>query len=90
MAGGKPSLKGIAMQKWEYLWIYVDDSSGTPVYIANGERLSARTYAEALNNVGRDGWELVTVVPPASVRTTTHAYAQFCLKRPLADESEPL
>ena len=75
------------MQKWEYLWIYVDDSSGKPVYIANGERLPAQTYAEALNIVGRDGWELVAVVPPAAVRTTNHAYAQFCLKRPLADQA---
>jgi hypothetical protein len=49
------------MQKWEYLWIYVNDSSGAPVYIANGERLPAQTYAEALNIVGKDGWELVAL-----------------------------
>jgi len=78
------------MQKWEYMWIYVNDSGGSPVYLANGERLPAQTYAEALNIVGKDGWELVAVVPPAVVRTATQAYAQFCLKRPLADESEPL
>lgn len=44
------------MQKWEYLWIYVDDSSGKPVYVANGEPLPAQTYAEALNVVGKEGF----------------------------------
>lgn len=43
------------MQKWEYLGIYADDSSGMPVYMENGERLPAQTYAEALNIVGKDG-----------------------------------
>ena len=74
------------MHKWEYLWIYVDDSSGTPVYVANGERLPAQTYPEALNIAGKDGWELVAVVPPSALGRPTHTFAQFCLKRPLADE----
>jgi len=75
------------MQKWEYLWIYVDDSGGKIVYVANGERLSAQSYAEALNLVGKDGWELVSVIPPPVVRTGDSVYAQFCLKRALSDHS---
>ena len=43
------------MQKWEYMWIYVDDSVGKRVYVANGERLEAQTYTEALNIVGKGG-----------------------------------
>ena len=74
------------MQKWEYMWIYVDDSSGKPVYVANGERLSAQTYAEALNIAGKDGWELVAVVPPSALRTSTTTFVQFCLKRPLSPQ----
>lgn len=74
------------MQKWEYMWIYVDDSVGKRVYVANGERLEAQTYSEALNIAGKDGWELVAVVPPTVISTPTRTFAQFCLKRPLADE----
>lgn len=67
--------------------ILVDDSSGTPVYVANGERLPAQTYPEALDIVGKDGWELVAVVPPSAfLGRPTHTFAQFCLKRPLADQ----
>ena len=73
------------MQRWEYMWIYVDDSGGKQVYVANGERLPAHSYAEALNAVGKDGWELVAVIPPMVLPTATHTFAQFCLKRPLAD-----
>ena len=71
------------MPSWEYMWIYVDDASGKPVYIANGERLPAQTYAEALNIVGKEGWELVAVVPPSALRAPTTTFVQFCLKRPL-------
>lgn len=73
------------MQKWEYMWIYVTHEKGKQVYVANGERLGAETYQEALNAVGREGWELVTVLPPTIVPTPTQSFAQFCLKRPLAD-----
>lgn len=73
------------MQKWEYMWIYVNESGGKPTYVANGERLPAQTYAEALNFVGKDGWELVAVVPPSAMSRPTQTFAQFCLKRPLAD-----
>jgi hypothetical protein len=58
-----------------------------PVYVSNGERLPAQTYAEALNIVGKDGLELVAVAPTAVVRNATKAYAQFCLKRPLTDQA---
>ena len=75
------------MQKWEYMWIYVDDSRGSLVYVANGERLPAQTYAEALNIVGKDGWELVAVVSPTALRSPTTTFAQLCLKRPLADQA---
>ena len=56
------------------------------MYVANGERLEAQTYTEALNIVGKDGWELVGVIPPTVISTPTRAFAQFCLKRPLADQ----
>lgn len=39
----------------EYMWIYVDDAMGKQVYVANGERLQAQTYQQALNEVGKDG-----------------------------------
>ena len=73
------------MQKWEYMWIYANDSSKGLTYVANGEHLPAQSYVEALNLVGKDGWELVGIVPPAALRTATQTYAQFCLKRPLAE-----
>jgi hypothetical protein len=69
------------MKKWEYMWIYVDGS----VYVANGERLPAATYVEALNIVGQDGWELVAVLPPSTFAKSTQTAAQCCLKRPLGD-----
>lgn len=75
------------MQKWEYMWMYVDDSVGKRVYVANGERLNAQTYTEALNTLGKQGWELVGVIPPTLISTPTRTFAQFCLKRPLPDES---
>jgi hypothetical protein len=75
------------MRKWEYMWVYCSDSRGSLTYIANGERLPAQSYAEALNVLGKQGWELVAVIPPSAVRTATQTYAQFCLKRPIPDES---
>ena len=73
------------MQKWEYMWIYVAQEKGKQVYIANGERLEAQTYQEALNAVGKEGWELVAVIPPALFPAATQTLAQFCLKRPIVD-----
>jgi len=43
------------MQKWEYMWIYVAHEKGHQVFIANGHRLQAQTYPDALNIVGQDG-----------------------------------
>jgi hypothetical protein len=73
------------MQKWEYMWMYVDDSGGKQAYVANGEHLPAQSNPEALNLLGRDGWELVSVIPPGAIKTARRAYLHFCLKRPLAD-----
>lgn len=63
------------MQKWEYLWIYVNDSGGSPVYIANGERLPAQTYAEALNIVGK-GW--VGIGGRCAASRCPHCYSGGC------------
>ena len=71
------------MQQWEYMWIYVDDAIGKHVYVANGERLQAQSYPQALNEVGQDGWELVAIVPPTIIPSPTRTYAQCCLKRPI-------
>lgn len=71
------------MQKWEYMWIYLAKEKRKQIYIANGERLNAGTYAEALNVVGQDGWELVSVIPPTSIRRANFEFPQFCLKRPV-------
>lgn len=71
------------MQQWEYMWIYVDDVMGTQVYVANGKRLQAKTYQQALNEVGKDGWELVAVVPPKTLASKMESWPQFCLKRPI-------
>jgi hypothetical protein len=73
------------MKKWEYMWIYVTNEDGKQVYVANGERLAAHTYSEALNAVGQDGWELVSVIPPSPLAKPTHEFASFCLKRPISD-----
>jgi hypothetical protein len=72
------------MQQWEYMWIYVTSEKGQQVYIANGERLEAQTYQEALNAVGKEGWELVTVIPPSIIPTPTHSFVHLCLKRPIS------
>ena len=71
------------MQQWEYMWIYVDDAKGKQVYVANGERLEAQTYQQALNEVGKDGWELVAIVPPKTFAPKMESRPQFCLKRPM-------
>jgi len=73
------------MQNWEYMWIYVSQEKGRQVYVANGKRLEAETYQEALNAVGKEGWELVAVIPPSLISSSTHTFAQFCLKRPTSE-----
>jgi len=40
------------MQKWEYLWMYIASEKGAQVFVANGERLQAQSYPEALNAFG--------------------------------------
>ncbi|HKP36685.1 MAG TPA: DUF4177 domain-containing protein [Pyrinomonadaceae bacterium] len=72
------------MQRWEYMWIYVTNEKGQRVYVANGERLHAQAYHEALNAVGKDGWELVAVIPPPTLPGAMQSFAQFCLKRPIS------
>ena len=74
------------MQQWEYMWIYVDDAMGKQVYVANGERLQAHTYQQALNEVGKDGWELVAIIPPKTLAPKMESRPQFCLKRPLGKQ----
>jgi hypothetical protein len=64
------------MQQWEYMWIYVDDAMGKQVYVANGERLQAQTYQQALNEVGKDGWELA-IVPSKTLAFKTQSWPQF-------------
>lgn len=73
------------MQKWEYMWIYVTQEKGRNVYVANGKPLDAQTNVEALNGVGKEGWELVSTItiPPTAYIPATPPFPQFCLKRPL-------
>jgi hypothetical protein len=74
------------MQKWEYMWMYVTSEKGAQVFVANGERLPAQSYAEALNVLGKEGWELVTAIPPPfKFPVPMQSFPQFCLKRPLSD-----
>jgi len=78
------------MQKWEYMWIYMAHEQGKNVFVANGERLAAQTYPEALNAVGKEGWELVTTIitPQGYIPTQifpAQNFPQFCLKRPISD-----
>jgi len=74
------------MQKWEYMWMYMASEKGRQVFIANGERLQKQTYAEALNALGKDGWELVSVIPPnLTLPAPTPSFPQFCLKRALPE-----
>jgi hypothetical protein len=73
------------MQKWEYMWIYVSHEKGKQVLVANGQRLKAQSYPEALSAVGKDGWELVSVIPPAPIPALPQTFPQFCLKRPISD-----
>ena len=70
------------MQKWEYLWMYLAQDNKDKskfVYIANGHRVEAQGHGEALNIVGKDGWELV------SVMITIQTFPQFYFKRPISD-----
>ena len=72
------------------MWIYVDTEKGRQVYIANGKRLAAQSYVEALNAVGKDGWELVAVIPPSfKLPVPLQNVPQFCLKRPIIAEDGP-
>jgi len=74
------------MQKWEYMWMYMASEKGRQLFIANGERLQEQTYAEALNALGKDGWELVSVIPASvTLPTPTQSFPQFCLKRPFSE-----
>jgi hypothetical protein len=70
------------MQNWEYMWIHVSTEMGKQTYVANGERLEVQTYQDALNHVGKEGWELVAVIPPTALRSPS-SIAEFCLKRPI-------
>ena len=74
------------MQKWEYMWMYMASEKGRQVFIANGERVQKQTYAEALNALGKDGWELVSVISPnLPSQHPPQAFPQFCLKRGLPE-----
>jgi len=74
------------MQKWEYMWVSVTSEKGALIFVANGQRLHAQTYAEALNALGKDGWELVSAIPPPFVLPIPmRGFPQFCLKRPISD-----
>jgi hypothetical protein len=82
------SLVTIREDYYAELGIHVDlcrSGKGKQLYIANGERLEAETYQEALNAVGKERWELVAVMPPALFSSSTHTFAQFCLKRPTSE-----
>jgi len=73
------------MQKWEYMWMSVTSLKGKLVFLANGERLEASMFVEALNTLGEDGWELVAVIPPAfKLPAPLQSVPQFCLKRPIS------
>ena len=74
------------MQKWEYMWMYMASEKGQQVFIANGERLQEQTYAGALNSLGKDGWELVSIIPQSfTLPAPTQSFPQFCLKRMLSE-----
>jgi len=55
-------------QKWEYQTLIVTDPSD----------------ANQLNKVGKDGWELVSILPPGNYGFKTFGDTFYCLKRPLA------
>ena len=73
------------MQQWEYMWIYVTHEQGRHVYVANGQRLEAQTNVEALNAVGKDGWELVSAVIIPNPNYSVQLFPQFCLKRRISE-----
>jgi hypothetical protein len=70
------------MQKWEYMWIHVATEKGKHAFVANGEHLDVQTYQDALNQVGKEGWELVAVIPPTALGSPS-SVAEFCFKRPI-------
>ena len=70
------------MQKWEYMWIHVVSEKGKQTFVANGEPLNVQTYRDALNHVGKDGWELVAAIPPTALSSSS-SVAEFILKRPI-------
>ena len=78
------------MQQWEYMWIYVTKEKRKLVYVANGKRLEAQSYPEALNLVGKEGWELVAVISPTPILPSpTQEFPTFCLKRPILESPGP-
>ena len=68
------------MQKWEYAWVWIDTGAGT--YGVNGV---ASNYGEVegqysvLNQLGNEGWELVTAELARGENTTS----VFLFKRPV-------
>ena len=68
------------MQKWEYA--HVQTLRGRSDYTVNGIRFELERntrFDSLLNNLGKDGWELVD----AEVRVAEGSLAEFFFKRPL-------
>ncbi len=69
------------MQKWEYAWVVVNTEKR--YYRVNGTRYAlgeSQDYYQVLNEMGREGWELVAAELPA----VGPARSTYVFKRPLA------
>jgi hypothetical protein len=68
------------MQKWEYLTLETSKAYGTTKYHVNGNNqptLKNARFAEVINQLGGQGWELVGISTLGSDQT-------FVFKRPIA------
>ena len=71
------------LERWEYMWMVVNIRKGRLVFTANGQELASSTYTQALNALGWEGWELVSVIsPPFKLPVGfSDQLPTFCLKR---------
>jgi hypothetical protein len=64
------------MQEWQYIELSCyQDNSGNWFWYDTNQSCKSLTYVDRLNQYGRQGWELVAVVPYASAWT-------YIFKRP--------
>lgn len=68
---------------WEYKTIQMDFDSGT--FFSQGGHFDSEAFSTALNRLGWEGWELVSIFDTNNVQGATR-FVVAVLKRPLTAE----